>query len=302
MQEKKSFKGIWTAIVTPFEENGSIAWRDFEKILQKQVSSGITGIIIAGTTGESPALTVQEKLSLIKRARAFLGREVQIMAGSGSNNTVQSVELSRAALEAGADSLIVVTPPYNKPNLSGLVAHYSKIYEATHADICLYHVPGRTAQKLSLEDFLQLTKIPGIRSIKEASGDLGLFSAVANHCAVEVLSGDDPTFLSSLAVGGVGAISVVTNVFPRAFVLLQKAYEEVKPKAALKIHQILQPFIEILFCETNPCPLKAAMSVQGLCSNELRLPLAPVSQSNFKKIQETFQQTRAALLKDDIDA
>ena len=301
MSKKQSAKGIWTAMVTPFLADGSIDWASFEQLLQKQVDAGVKGLVIAGTTAESPALTVQEKLSLIKRTRACVGHKVRLMAGSGSSNTQQSVELSIAALEAGADCLLIVTPPYNKPSLAGLLGHYGQIAKATHVDLCLYHVPGRTAQSLVLEDFLQLIQIPNITSIKEASGNLALFSAVTARCDVDVLSGDDPTFLSSLAMGGAGAVSVVTNLFPKAFVRMQEAFLAGNVQKALRYHRILQPLLDILFCESNPAPLKAAMSMQGLCQQTLRLPLAPVSQENYQKIKTILEQTTARFVKEEIN-
>jgi 4-hydroxy-tetrahydrodipicolinate synthase len=205
------FSGVWTAIATPFLENGSIDWPAFEKHLAQQASGGVNGIVISGTTGESPTLTVQEKISLVRKARALLPGTIRIMAGSGGNNTAQSVELSKLCVDAGADSLLIVTPPYNKPSPAGLKLHFQTIADAVDVPLCLYHVPGRTGQSLSAGIIASLTSINRVLAVKEASGDLALYGRVVCQSKADVLSGDDPTYLASLAVGGQGVI----KYFPR---------------------------------------------------------------------------------------
>jgi 4-hydroxy-tetrahydrodipicolinate synthase len=287
-----SFSGVWTAIATPFSESGAIDWTSFEKHLAQQAEGGISGIVISGTTGESPTLTVQEKISLVRKARAILPATVRVMAGSGGNNTAQSIELSKLCVEAGADSLLIVTPPYNKPSLSGLKLHYQMIADSVNVPLCLYHVPGRTAQSLSHTAIATLTSIKNVVAVKEASGDIALYSRVVNSSKAAILSGDDPTYLASLAVGGVGVISVVSNIFPEAMVALTKAYNGQQNHKALSIHKALLPAIDALFCETNPCPLKAALEIFDLGKNILRAPLAPVSEENYAFIKKTILTAR----------
>jgi len=292
---KDRFSGVWTAIATPFLDSGAIDWASFEKHLTQQSAGGVSGIVISGTTGESPTLTVQEKISLVRKARAILPASVRIMAGSGGNNSAQSVELSRLCVEAGADSLLIVTPPYNKPSIAGLRLHYQTISESVNVPLCLYHVPGRTGQNLSASSLAGLTTIPRVGAVKEASGDLALYGRLVCQSKADILSGDDPTYLASLAVGGRGVISVVSNIFPNAMVQLTKAHQSNQNDRALVIHKILLPAIDILFCESNPGPLKAALNIFGLGGNTLRAPLAPVTEENFKLIKSTLEKARSEL-------
>jgi 4-hydroxy-tetrahydrodipicolinate synthase len=291
MTKENIFRGVWTALVTPFMDDGSLDWAAFEKLLQRQIDGGVSGVVVFGTTGESPTLSVQEKLSLIKKAKVQSGGKIRIMAGAGSSHTQQTVELSRLSEEAGAESLLNVTPPYNKPSLAGLVGHYKAICDAVSIPICLYHVPGRTAQFLTVPMLQELCSLPQVQSVKEASGDLGYFARAAAVCQSDFLTGDDPTFLASLAVGGQGVISVISNVFPEATVAIQTAFEQGNHKLALAINQALMPMIDALFIEANPCPTKFLMSRMGLCRPSLRLPLAPVLQKSEQTIAKIYDET-----------
>ena len=295
MSRNHDIQGVYTALVTPFTRDGAIDWNAFDKLLQVQVSAEVAGVVISGTTGESPTLTVDEKISLFRRARAVLPRSIQVMAGTGGNCTTQSIELSRLAQDAGVDSLLIVTPPYNKPSRSGLMAHYEAIAKAVKIPLCLYHVPGRTGQRLSAEDLAFLCQIPEITAVKEASGDLSLFSKALDLSDAQYLSGDDFTFLPSLSVGGKGVISVVTNIFPRAFVLLQKYQATQRAEDARRIHQALFAFTELLFVESSPSPTKAVLAHLGLIENSLRLPMVGVLPETSKKLQEAYQSTAQRL-------
>lgn len=287
--------GVWTALATPFTDTGAIDWPSFEKLLELQAKGGVQGIVISGTTGESPTLSVQEKISLVRKARSQLPASVRVMAGSGGNHTAQSIELSKLAVDAGADSLLIVTPPYNKPSPAGLSLHYSMIAESVSVPLCLYHVPGRTGQLLSSAVISKLTEIPNVTSVKEASGDVALFSRVVNSTKAFVLSGDDPTYLASLAVGGQGVISVISNVFPKAMVELTAAFQKGDLVRAQTLHRVLMPAIDVLFCESNPGPLKAALHIFKWSSNELRAPLAPVTSENYQLIERTLKTTQSSL-------
>ena len=295
MANPNPISGVWTAIATPFADNGSIDWTSFETLLKEQISGDVQGVVISGTTGESPTLTVQEKISLVRKARAQLSPGIRIMAGSGGNNTAQSIELSKLCVDAGADSLLIVTPPYNKPSFAGLQKHYQMISDSVAVPLCLYHVPGRTGQLLSSSVIAQLTKIPRVNAVKEASGDVALFSRAVNDSTATFLSGDDPTYLASRAVGGVGVISVVSNIFPKAMVKMTKAFQSKDTAQALAIHKALMPAIDIMFCEGNPGPLKAAIEIFGWGKNVLREPLAPVTPENFKLIERTLRTAQEKL-------
>ncbi len=289
------FHGVWTALVTPFRADLQIDWDAFEKLLKQQEDGGVHGVVISGTTGENPTLTVQEKLSLIRKARAILGSGVRLMAGTGDSNTQQSVELSRLAQDAGADSLLVVTPPYNKPSTAGLILHYKTIANAVKVPICLYHVPGRTGQMLTVDQIATVCQAAGLKAVKEASADVAFFSRAQLKTGIPFLSGDDPTCLASMAVGGKGVVSVVSNVFPKAMVALHKAAEAGDRAKALALHNALLPALDVLALEVNPCPVKAALQVLGLCKNFLRPPMAEVSAANFMRIQEVISSTAEVL-------
>lgn len=287
--------GVYTALVTPFTQDGAIDWPAFDALLRRQAAAEVDGVVISGTTGETPTLTVDEKVSLFRRARTSLPRQIAVMAGSGGNCTRQSVELSKLAQDAGVDSLLIVTPPYNKPSLTGLKAHYETLARSVRIPLCLYHVPSRTGQRLSAEELVSLCSIPEVSAVKEASGDLSLFSKARQSSQAIYLSGDDFTFLPSLAVGGQGVISVVTNIFPRAFVLLQRHFQSGNFSAALAIHDVLLPFTEMLFAESSPGPTKAVLAQAGLIENNLRLPMVSVLPATAHRLQESYRQTERNL-------
>lgn len=287
--------GVWTAIITPFEHSGSIDWKAYETLVQQQVDARVTGIVVSGTTGEAPTLSNDEKIQLIKATRDIAKDRMSIMAGAGGNDTAASIELSQAAIKAGAESLLIVTPPYNKPSHAGLKAHFSAIAKATNAPICLYHVPGRTSQRLTAEAISDLCEIEGVVSVKEASGDITLFTQCVLASRRSIMSGDDFTYLASLAVGGTGCISVASNVFPKAMVSLTAAYFKGDIEKARKLNDVLFPLYEVLFCESNPSPAKACLAARGLCRDHLRLPLVKVTEANKLKIEAVLKQTEENL-------
>jgi 4-hydroxy-tetrahydrodipicolinate synthase len=288
---------VYTAIITPFKTDGTLDFDGFEKLLALQIEAEVTGVVVSGTTGEAPTLTDQEKLDLIRSARRILPKHMHVMAGTGSNDTISNIRLSLEAREAGADSLLIVTPPYNKPSIQGLTKHFRAIAEATALPVCLYHVPGRTGQLLTAASIATLTQIPGMKWVKEASGDLGLFGRACLQSKAEFLSGDDFTYLPSLAIGGCGVISVVTNVFPKAFVQMGRLFLAGEIHKAKQIHQVLFDFVDRLFCESNPSPVKAALHAAGFCQNVLRSPLAEVTAENYRVIEKSYRDTCASLSK-----
>jgi 4-hydroxy-tetrahydrodipicolinate synthase len=288
-------RGVYTAIATPFDNNGDIDWPAFEKLLTMQMAGGIDGVVLFGTTGESPTLTVQEKLSLIRKAKAFCKTNLQIMAGAGGNNTQQSIEMAKLAVDAGADTLLIVTPPYNKPSLDGLLQHFGKIGEEAGVPVCLYHVPSRTGQHLTVDEVVQICKLPKVTSVKEASGNMAFFSRCKAATSASMMSGDDITLLPSLSVGGQGVVSVISNLFPKAWKGLYSAFFKQDYETALKIHEATLEINQVLYCESNPIPLKAAMEMAGLCKNILRLPLAPVTNKNRELVAACLKRTQSNL-------
>ena len=297
MSNSKEFSGVWTAIVTPFTESGDIDFASFDKLVSSQMKAGIDGLVIAGTTGESPTLTVDEKLRLVTKAKEIVGSNMRIMAGSGCNNTQNTVDLSKKMEAAGADSLLVVTPPYNKPSIGGLVAHFRAVTDATTVPICLYHVPGRTGQLLSSDALSKLTENLQIKGIKEASGCLNLFQEVRLKCreGLSLLTGDDPTYLASRCIGGDGVISVITNLYPTAMVKMDELVVQNKISTAQEINLSLFPAMQAMFLEPNPTPIKAMLSEKGLCKNNFRLPLTPATNESVERISFACHQAQSRL-------
>ena len=294
-----NFSGIWTAIVTPFKKEGGIDWNAFEKLLQEQIKAKVSGIVVTGTTGEAPTLSTEEKIELVKFSKKNLPSSIKVMAGSGGNSTEDSVKLSYILQEAGADCLLIVTPPYNKPTVRGIVAHFEEISSHVNIPLVLYHVPGRTNIKLTANAIADVCSVKNVEAVKEASGDIALFSRAKivteeknKGKNIAFLSGDDPTYLASLSVGGVGCISVLSNVFPAEFVKMTDLFNEGKVKEALSYHERLLEMIDVLFCETNPTPAKACLNIAGTIENILRLPLVGVEEKNYNLIKETYLKTK----------
>lgn len=282
---KQLFTGACTALVTPFE-HGKINFPMLEKLLARQMNAGIRAVVICGTTGESPTLSDTEKLELFRRAKEYTGDDCLILAGTGSNCTEHAVALSQAAEQTGADGLLVVTPYYNKATPSGLIAHYSAIAGAVQIPIILYNVPGRTGVDIPLSVYQQLSRIPKIAGVKEASTDITKIARIRAACPREfaVWSGNDDQAVSVMALGGQGVISVLSNVEPvKTQAMAQAALDgDFDTAAALQIE--LLPLIDLLFCEVNPIPVKSAMKLIGYDCGECRLPLTPMTESNYQKL------------------
>ncbi len=295
MGKHPNIKGVWTALATPFTQDFSIDFAAWDKLLTLQQEAHVRGIVVSGSTGEGSTLTVTEKLSLMKRAKALVGKKLQLMGGVGGSDTAQCVELAKLYEDAGADSLLVVTPPYNKPSLEGLKLHFSSIANKVNIPICLYHVPGRTGQKLNAHALSELTKIPSIKMVKEASGDLSLFAEALFYSEADYFSGDDLTYLGSLAYGGLGSISVLSNIFPKEWVALSEAYWAHDFQKVRSLHNALLVLNKNLYCEGNPTPLKALMEKMGLCKGYLRAPLAPVTDENRMHLHSILEKTQKEL-------
>ena len=286
---KPLFTGACTALVTPFEQ-GKPNILMLEKLLARQIDAGIEAVVICGTTGESPTLSDTEKLELFRRAKAYVGNSCTIIAGTGSNCTEHAVALSQAAEDTGVDGLLVVSPYYNKATPSGLVEHYSAIAGAVHIPIILYNVPSRTGVDIPVSVYQQLSRIPKIAGVKEASADITKISRIRASCPSDfiVWSGNDDQIVPVMSLGGAGVISVLSNVEPVKTQAMAKAALDGDFDTAASLQIELLPLIELLFCEVNPVPVKAAMKLIGYDCGDCRLPLTRLTDVNFKRLAEYF--------------
>ena len=284
--KKILFKGAGTAIATPFDENG-VNLEEFKRLIEFQISEGIDSIIVCGTTGESSTMTKEEKISAIKCAVETSNGRVPIIAGTGSNNTAQAIEMSKLAESLGVDGLLLVTPYYNKTTQKGLIAHYSAIAKEVSLPIILYSVPSRTGVNIAPETCLELSKIDNIVAIKEASGDLSQIAKIANLCGdnLTIYSGNDDQVLPILSLGGLGVISVLSNVKPKYTHDMVQYFFDGNIKEATKMQVDAIPLINALFAEVNPIPVKAALNIIGYNLGEPRLPLIPASDELVEKLK-----------------
>lgn len=277
------FTGVCTALVTPFLDE-KINFPLLQVLLQRQVDAGIQAVVLAGTTGESATLSDDEKLALFRRAKEFVGDKLQIIAGTGSNNTQHTIELSVAAQEIGADGLLIVSPYYNKATPDGLVAHYAAIARSVDIPIILYNVPSRTGLDMPVSVYQQLAKLSNVAGIKEASTDIGKFLRIRAQCPEDffIWAGNDYLTVPILSLGGKGVISVISNLFPEQMNLMTYAAldGDFDTAAALQCHML--PWTDFLGCEVNPIPIKAAMAAFGYDCGPGRLPLTPLSPANWQ--------------------
>jgi 4-hydroxy-tetrahydrodipicolinate synthase len=286
----KPIRGVITALVTPMDSTGAIDWKAWDALISDQLAARVAGIIPCGTTGESPTLGTDEKKTLIESAvKACRGTSTAVIAGTGSNDTPRTIELSRWASDAGADGVLIVTPYYNKPSQTGLLKHFTAVADAVKCPVVLYNVPGRTGVGIAPEIVAQLAAHPRIGHIKEATGKMEVTSEILDHCslagtAMSVLSGDDATWLPLLSIGAEGVISVASNLFPRAMVQLQDAWNLGDARAARAIHERFHPLFRDLFVESNPVPIKTALAWVGLGSENVRAPLCGLADPSRKKL------------------
>ena len=287
---KPLFTGVCTAMVTPFLD-GKINYPFMKLLLQRQMDAGIKAVVIAGTTGESPTLSDREKIELFRQCKDFAGDNCMIIAGTGSNSTAHTIELSQAAEEAGADALLVVSPYYNKATSDGLFSHYLSVAHSVSIPILLYNVPSRTGVDIPISVYKRLSHIPNIVGVKEANSDIAKICRIKNACAKDffIWSGNDDLTVPMMSVGAQGVISVASNICPEQMVALTTAALNEDFESAGEIQAALQPLIDLLFCEVNPIPVKAAMACLGYDCGSCRLPLTNLSAENHKKIQAYFK-------------
>ena len=285
--KKIIFKGCGTAIATPFDENG-VNFSEFQKLLEFQVQNGADAIIVCGTTGESSTMTDSERKETIKFAIEVVNGRIPVIAGTGSNCSASAIEMSKFATNVGADGILIVTPYYNKATQNGLIEHYKAIAQAVpNTPIIVYSVPSRTGVNILPETCLELSKIENIVAIKEASGNLSQVAKIASLCGenLNIYSGNDDQVLPILSLGGIGVISVFSNIAPKIFSDMIKNYfsGNLKEATATQLNSI--ELIDALFCEVNPIPVKAALNLMGYNFGEPRLPLTPISSSNMIKLK-----------------
>ena len=280
------FTGAFTALVTPFQ-NGHIDEDAYRAHIEWQIEQGIDGLVPCGTTGESATLSHEEHARVISICVDQVKGRVPVLAGAGSNNTREAVELTRCAKQAKADGALLITPYYNKPTQAGLVAHFAAIAKEVPMPFIVYNVPGRTSVNLLPQTVAALRKqVPEVVGIKEATGNLCQISEVIEYCGRDfiILSGDDFTVLPTLAIGGHGVISVVSNVAPDLMRKLCKAWRKGDIAKAQRLHYKLAPLSRAMFLETNPIPAKTALGLMGRMKPELRLPLIAMARENEGKL------------------
>ena len=284
------FTGLCTALVTPFLE-GKVNYPMLEVLIRRQIEAGADAIVLAGTTGESPTLTLDEKLEIFRRGVEAAGGGCKIIAGTGSNCTANAVALSRMAKDIGVDGLLVVTPYYNKATQPGLVKHYAAIADAVQMPIIAYNVPSRTGVDISVDTCRELAQLEHLVGIKEAGGDISKVGRIIAACGgdLPVYSGNDDQTVPIMALGGLGVISVASNVVPVQMSAMVKAawMGDFGTAAALSRH--LLPLMDLMFCQVNPIPVKAAMAMVGLDVGECRMPLDGLTAENEKKLRGCLQ-------------
>jgi 4-hydroxy-tetrahydrodipicolinate synthase len=291
-------KGVYTAMVTPFDESGEVNYDVLGELVEKQIAAGVSGLVPMGTTGESPTMFNAEHDGVIRKTVEQAAGRVQVWAGTGSNNTQQAIRTTGEAQEAGADGVLVVTPYYNKPSQDGLKRYFREIAESTDLPIIVYNIKGRTAVNVETETLAEIAKIPNVIAVKEASGDIGQMTDVIDRICHRhddpfwVVSGDDALTLPLMSVGGHGVISVVSNLVPERMVALVEAAAKGDFKTARRIHFELLPLFKASFIETNPVPIKAAMNLCGLNVGDVRSPLAPLTEANHERLASVLREMR----------
>lgn len=288
---KQTLGGSFVALVTPFAK-GKVDLDAFRQIVEWHVASGTHGLVPCGTTGETPTLSEEEHKALIKACIETTRGRIPVVAGAGSNSTEKAVGLARFAEKSGADAILVVTPYYNKPTQEGLFRHYKAVNDAVGIPVILYNVPGRTGVDLSVETVLRLAELKNIAGIKDASPDLSRPLQIRHELGPDFiqLSGEDATVAAYLAQGGHGCISVTANVAPSLCAVLHEAWAQQDFEVFGLARDALLPLHRALFAETSPAPAKYCLARMGLCAEDLRLPLVPVSASTRQKLDEAMDQ------------
>lgn len=282
------FGQVLTAMVTPFDHNGEIDFKATGKLVNHLIANGSDGLVVAGTTGESPTLTEEEKVALFTYVVEAVHGRIPVIAGTGSNNTRASISLTKQAEKAGVDGIMLVTPYYNKPSQEGLYQHFTAIAKSTSLPVMLYNIPGRSVINMSVETIVRLSAVNNIVSVKEASGDLDAVAQIVSETDSDfsVYSGDDGLTLPTLAIGGNGVISVASHIIGNDMQGMVNNYKNGDVQAAAQIHRDLLPFMKALFVAPNPTPLKEALNMRGIHVGGVRLPLIPLNNEEKQALHE----------------
>lgn len=285
------FKGSAVAIVTPMDQQGNIDFTAMERLLKFQLENGTDAILVNGTTGESATLEENEKLELFEFAVHYVNHRVPVLIGTGGNSTTRSVNLSRKAQALGASALLQVTPYYNKTSQQGLVEHFTTIADSVEIPIILYNVPTRTGVNVEPETYQKLSEHPNIQAIKEAGGNISHIAKVAALCGdrLDLYSGNDDQTVPILSLGGKGVISVLANIMPFEMHMICKNFFDGEIVKSRDMQLELLKVMNAMFMDVNPIPVKAALSILGLCKENYRLPLVPMSKSEKKKLKEILE-------------
>ena len=291
------FKGSFTALITPFK-GGQVDDKAFERLVEWQIEEGTHGLVPVGTTGECPTLSHEEHKHVVELCIKVAKKRVPVIAGAGSNSTAEAIDFSRHAKKAGADAVLHVTGYYNKPTQEGLYQHFKAISDAVDLPIFLYNVPVRTIVDISVATMARCAKLENVVGVKDATANVARVTSQRLECGDKFiqLSGEDSTVLGFMAHGGVGCISVTSNVAPRLCADFQNACLKGDWKKARELQDRLMPLHDNLFCESNPGPVKYAASRLGLCSAELRLPLVPISEDSKRKVDAALKEVGLASL------
>lgn len=286
------FTGAAVAIITPMNEDGTVNYNEFEKIVDFQIENGTDAIVICGTTGESSTLTEKEHLECIKWCIDYVAGRCKVIAGTGSNSTASAIELSQEACKYGADALLVVTPYYNKTSQRGLIAHYTAIHDATDKPIIVYNVPSRTGLNVQPATLKEIAKLPRINGVKEASGNLDQVAKIHELCGddVNIWSGNDDQIVDVLERGGKGVISVLSNVCPQETHDIVAKYLEGDIEGSKELMQKYMKLAKNLFCDVNPIPVKEAMNMIGFNAGHCRLPLIDLSKESYDLLKGTLEE------------
>ncbi|WP_338785887.1 4-hydroxy-tetrahydrodipicolinate synthase [Metabacillus sp. FJAT-53654] len=282
---------VLTAMITPFDHNGEVDFNATENLVNYLIANGSDGLVINGTTGESPTLTTEEKVDLFKFVVQIVNGRVPVIAGTGSNNTKASISLTSLAEEAGVDGIMLVTPYYNKPSQEGMYQHFKAIAETTSLPVMLYNIPGRSSVNMSVETIVRLSQLDNIVSIKEASGDLDAMAEIISKTPNDfsVYSGDDALTLPLLAIGGTGIISVSSHIIGNEMQDMINQFKNGDVTEAATLHRNLLPIIKAMFAAPNPTPVKAALNMRGISVGGVRLPLIPLNNEEERALQATLQ-------------
>ncbi len=284
-----NFGQIVTAMVTPFNEHGDIDFEATRNLIEHLIANGTDSLVVSGTTGESPTLTTEEKVQLFKFVVKVVNGRIPVIAGTGSNNTRESVELTRLAEDIGVDGIMLVAPYYNKPCQEGMFQHFQTIAAATSLPVMLYNVPGRTMSNIAVDTVVRLAAIPNIVAIKEASGDLDAMATIIEQTPTDfsLYSGDDGLTIPVLSIGGVGVVSVAAHIIGNEMQTMIKNFKMGNIKEAASDHRRLLPVMNALFAAPNPSPLKAALNLKGVQVGGVRLPMIPLNDEQLNVLQRT---------------